>query len=132
MHALSDSMSPCRGPIQPEQIGVEMSVDALWDHCYPQHDFCNIRYNGATQYVLFRPITSICMINLGIEELVYNQVAGVCLPNDVSYKAYGIFVIPLVFDIVIISLTTFKAYWHVRRESGALVVCIVYYWSISF
>lgn len=73
-----------------------------------------------------------CLINSGIEELVYNQLTGVCLPNDISYKTYGIFVIPMVFDVVIIGLTTFKAYRHVRRESGALVVCIVLYYLISF
>jgi len=57
MHALSDSLSPCRGTIQPEQIGIEMPVDFLWDHCYPQHDFYSIYDSGVAQCVLFRPTT---------------------------------------------------------------------------
>jgi len=56
---------------------------------------------------------------------VYNPLAAVCLPNDVSYKAYGIFVIPIAFDIVIVGLTTFKACQQVQRESGALIVRMI-------
>ena len=55
MHTLSNSLSPCRSAVQPEQMGIEMLVDALWNHCYPQHDCCNIKYNGIIQYVLFHP-----------------------------------------------------------------------------
>lgn len=63
---------------------------------------------------------------LGAEELVYNPLAAVCLPNDVSYKAYGFFVIPIAFDVVIIGLTTFKACQQVQRESGALIVSMIH------
>lgn len=74
------------------------------------------------------------MINSGgmVEGLVYNQFAGVCLPSDISYKTYGVFVVLIVFDIFIMSLTTFKTYWHVRREPSALVVCVVHYQPTYF
>lgn len=57
-----------------------------------------------------------------LKELVYNPLAAVCLPNDVSYKAYGMFVIPMVFDIVVIGLTAFKACKQVQGESGTLIL----------
>lgn len=65
------------------------------------------------------------MTDADTEELVYDPLVAVCLPNDVSYKAYGIFVIPVVFDIVIMGLTTFKAYQHIQ-ESGTLIVRMVH------
>lgn len=57
---------------------------------------------------------------------MYNPMAGVCLPNDVSYKAYGIWAIPIAFDVVILGLTTFKSYQHVQKEAGALIVRMVH------
>jgi hypothetical protein len=56
---------------------------------------------------------------------VYDPLSGVCLSVDGNFKPYAIFAIPLVFDVIIIVLTTVKTYRlaaAVRKESGAVIV----------
>ena len=56
---------------------------------------------------------------------VYDPLAGVCLPVGQTFKTYAAFVIPAVFDIVILTLTALKTYRFaaaLRRQSGSAIV----------
>lgn len=56
---------------------------------------------------------------------MYDPLAGVCLPVGQTFKTYAAFVIPAVFDIVILTLTALKTYRFaaaLRRQSGSAIV----------
>lgn len=56
---------------------------------------------------------------------MYDPLAGVCLPVDLVFKTYAAFVIPVVFDIIILTLTAFKTYRFaaaLRKQSGSAIV----------
>jgi hypothetical protein len=59
----------------------------------------------------------------------YSPISNQCLPKQADYRFAAIFIwaVPLVFDLLLVVLTSAKAYWNatlLRSESGSPIVCL--------
>jgi hypothetical protein len=62
-----------------------------------------------------------------IDNGYYSPISNLCLPTQTGYRFAGIFIwaVPLVFDLLLVVLTTIRAYWSAilrRTESGSSLV----------
>lgn len=102
-------------------------MDPLWATLCYHHRRCL----GRCQVILRSAHLSLELANQCLQHgepaggFVYDPVAGVCLPAGQTHKTYAAFVIPAVFDVVILTLTALKTYRFaaaLRRQSGSAIV----------